>query len=112
MGISTHILDTSLGRPAAGVPVTLEERRGPEWVAIGNAESDPDGRVRSLVPAGREITPGTHRLRFDVREYFARTSRPAFFPSVEIVFLVEDASEHFHVPLLLSPFGYSTYRGS
>lgn len=112
MGISTHILDTSIGRPAAGVAVTLEERRGPEWVAIGSAESDSDGRVRSLVPAGREIEPGTHRLRFDVREYFARTARPAFFPSIEIAFVVEDAAERIHVPLLLSPFGYSTYRGS
>lgn len=111
MGISTHILDTSIGRPAAGVPVTLEEKRGGDWVAVGSAESDPDGRVRQLVPSGRELADGTMRLRFDVDAYLSRDGRTAFFPEVEIVFR-HTAGEHFHVPLLLSPFGYSTYRGS
>jgi 5-hydroxyisourate hydrolase len=112
LGISTHILDTVRGRPAAGIPVTLEERRGDAWAPIGSAESDADGRVRALVPAGREITPGTHRLRFDLYEYTLQQDRPSFFPSVEIVFRVEDPAEHYHVPLLLSAFGYTTYRGS
>ena len=112
MGISTHILDTGLGRPAAGVPVALEERRGDAWVALGACVSDVDGRVRSLVPAGRKVTPGTHRLRFELRDYFGAQGRTAFFPTVEITFQVENASEHYHVPLLLGAFGYSTYRGS
>lgn len=112
MGISTHILDTGRGRPAAGIPVTLEERRGDAWTPIGSAESDADGRVRSLVPAGREITPGTHRLRFDLRDYTAAQERPCFFPSVEVTFRVDDPAEHYHVPLLLGAFGYTTYRGS
>lgn len=112
MGISTHILDTVRGRPAAGIPVTLEERRGPAWIAIGSAESDADGRVRTLVPAGRELSQGTHRLRFDLEDYCAAHGRAPFFPCVEITFRVEDAAEHYHVPLLLSAFGYSTYRGS
>lgn len=111
MGISTHILDTSLGRPAAGVPVALEEKRGAEWVAVGSAESDADGRVRQLVPSGRELGDGTLRLRFDVDAYLSREGRTAFFPEVEIVFRFV-AGEHYHVPLLLSPYGYSTYRGS
>ena len=111
MGISTHILDTSVGRPAAGVPVALDEKRGGEWVAVGTAESDADGRVRQLVPGGRELADGTLRLRFDVEAYLSREGRRAFFPEVEIVFHYT-AGEHYHVPLLLSPYGYSTYRGS
>jgi len=112
VGISTHILDTSLGRPAAGVNVTLEERHGHEWVVLGAAVTDADGRARDLLPEGRELKPGTLRLRFDVDEYFGRDGRQAFYPSVEIAFHVESGAEHYHVPLLLSPFGYSTYRGS
>lgn len=112
MGISTHILDTVRGRPAAGIPVTLEERRGPDWLPVGSGESDADGRVRALVPEGRALTPGTHRLSFDLVEYCAAQGREAFFPSVEVVFRVEEPGEHYHVPLLLSAFGYSTYRGS
>ena len=112
MGISTHILDTGTGVPAAGIPVTLEERRRDAWSLIGSGERDADGRERSLVPTGRELTPGTHRLRFDLRDYFESRNRAAFFPSVEITFHVEQASQNYHVPLLLSPFGYTTYRGS
>jgi 5-hydroxyisourate hydrolase len=112
LGISTHVLDTSLGRPAAGIPVTLEERRGDTWLTVGEGETDADGRVRALLAGDRVLEPGTVRLRFDVGEYFAGQGRPAFFPSVEIVFRVANAGEHYHVPLLLSPFGYSTYRGT
>lgn len=112
MGISTHILDTGTGVPAAGIPVTLEERRGGSWNPIGSGESDADGRVRSLVPEGRELTPGTHRLRFDLLEYFESRNRTPFFPTVEITFHVEQPSQHYHVPLLLNAFGYTTYRGS
>jgi len=112
VGISTHILDTVRGRPAAGIPVTLEERRGPDWLPLGSAESDADGRVRALVPEDRELSPGTHRLRFDLEEYSAAQGRAAFFPSVEIVFRVEEPAGHYHVPLLLSAFGYTAYRGS
>ena len=112
MSISTHVLDTSLGRPAAGIPVTLAERHGGEWLAIGSGVTDADGRIRALMPDGRELTAGTHRLSFDVFEYFAGQGRAAFFPSVEVVFRVDGGAEQYHVPLLLSPFGYSTYRGT
>lgn len=112
MGISTHILDTGTGIPAAGIPVTLEERRGEEWTLVGSGESDADGRVRSLVPSGRELTPGTHRLRFDLVDYFEQRKLTPFFPSVEITFRVQQASQNYHVPLLLNAFGYTTYRGS
>jgi 5-hydroxyisourate hydrolase len=105
MGISTHILDTSTGRPAAGVPVRLERRDGDEWRQIAAGSTDADGRLRAL-----EQTPphGTYRVSFDTA---AHLGPAAFFPEVQIVFVVRDERHH-HVPLLLSPFGYSTYRGS
>lgn len=110
MGISTHILDTSLGRPARGVRVTLLHSAGSTWQRLAEGTTDADGRVKPLletIPAA-----GTYRLEFDVAPYFAAQSVNAFFPSVSIDFAVRAANEHYHVPLLLNPFGYSTYRGS
>ena len=103
--ITTHVLDTARGGPAAGVPVTLE--RGPDWDVVGSGRTGEDGRLAEL---GEASGPGTYRLRFDTAGYFRDT--PAFFPEVTVQFRVERPDEHFHVPLLLSPFGYSTYRGS
>lgn len=105
--ISTHVLDTSLGKPAAGVPITL--MRADNGSTVGSGITDSDGRVKDL--AGAPITPGVYRLHFDTSAYFAATSRGTFYPEVAVVFRVVDDSHH-HVPLLLSPFGYSTYRGS
>jgi 5-hydroxyisourate hydrolase len=112
MSISTHILDTSLGRPAAGVQVTLEQLRGNEWQAVGSGVTDADGRARTLLAADTPLTRGTYRLRFEVAPYFAAQGVSSFYPSVEIAFTVAGPAEHYHVPLLLSPFGYSTYRGT
>jgi 5-hydroxyisourate hydrolase len=113
--ITTHVLDTALGRPAAGVPVRLERLGGPAAGAgtgIGSASTDEDGRVRQLGPA--DLEPGSYRLVFDTAAYY-RAQRPAtepFFPQVTVTFTVDDQARNYHVPLLLSPFGYSTYRGS
>jgi 5-hydroxyisourate hydrolase len=110
--LSTHVLDTSLGRPAAGVAVTLErlgDRGAPTLAGFGT--TDEDGRLRDLPPSGRMLVPGDYRLRFDTSAYFAGTGREIFYPSVAVEFRVADEA-HYHVPLLLSPFGYSTYRGS
>lgn len=112
MGISTHVLDTSRGRPAAGVAVALERRDGEAWTTLGRGATDADGRQRTLLSEGAVVAAGTHRLRFEVGAYFAALGQPAFFPSVEITFEITSPAEHHHVPLLLSPFGYSTYRGS
>lgn len=110
-GITTHVLDTSRGRPASGVPVTLEIRRSDgSWSVVGRGETDGDGRLRDLT--GDEIAAGIYRITFDTRAYFDRHGVEAFFPEATIVFDVRNAAEHYHVPLLLSPFGYSTYRGS
>ena len=111
--ISTHVLDTSTGRPAEGIRVTLERLDGSEVVAVdGPGVTDADGRLRDLLPAGDRISEGTYRLRFDVESYFARDGRAAFYPEVIVIFRVGRTDEHYHVPVLLSPFGYSTYRGS
>jgi 5-hydroxyisourate hydrolase len=111
--ITTHVLDTSLGRPAAGVPVHLERADGDDcWETVGRAETDADGRVRHLVPDGTPLPSGVYRLIFNTAAYFTRSNTPTFYPHVIVVFEIVDAEAHYHVPLLLSPFGYSTYRGS
>jgi 5-hydroxyisourate hydrolase len=110
--ITTHILDTSLGRPAANVLVTLDVLEGDQWRSLGSGQTDKDGRLRTLLPDGVRPQVATHRLRFATGAYFQHHAVPAFFPHVEIFFAVTAPEEHHHVPLLLSPFGYSTYRGS
>jgi 5-hydroxyisourate hydrolase len=110
--ITTHVLDISEGRPAANVPVLLEvEDVGTGWKQVSRAETDKDGRVGNLVSQA-SLVEGTYRLTFDTHSYFASRKVKALYPSVSIVFSVWDAKEHYHIPLLLSPFGYSTYRGS
>ena len=116
--ISTHVLDTALGRPATGIRVSLEriESRSDAPVAMvmttgfGTRVTDANGRIPALADAA--IKPGTYRLRFDTSDYFSRTNRPVFYPEVVVTVHIDAADEHFHIPLLLSPFGYSTYRGS
>ena len=104
------MLDTALGRPAAGVAVSLERRDDSTWVRVGGGETDGDGRVRSLLPDDLTATAGTYRLVFDTGAYFTRLGVETFYPSVAVMF--KAGGGHYHVPLLLSPFGYSTYRGS
>jgi 5-hydroxyisourate hydrolase len=123
--ISTHILDTATGRPAAGVSVVLEGAPGsghdpdaqdrdgqdaPAWVRIAAAVTDGNGRVVGLGPS--DLAPGEYRLRFDTGAYFVRSSVETFFPEVTIAFNVVHSDQHYHVPLLISPFAYSTYRGN
>jgi 5-hydroxyisourate hydrolase len=107
--ISTHVLDTALGKPAGGVPVTLE--RATDDMVLGSGATDADGRLGDLVPRENPVREGVYRIRFDVAPYFAATKREALYPEIVIVFRVT-SDEHYHIPLLLSPFGYSTYRGS
>ena len=108
MGITTHVLDTSRGRPAAGVPVRLE--RG--GAMLGSGRTDADGRLRDLLPPHIPLHAGVYRLVFETGVYFREAGVEAFYPHVSIDFEVRDPAQHHHVPLLLSPFGYSTYRGS
>ena len=111
MSLSTHVLDTSRGLPAAGIQVTLQRLEG-TWVLVGDGTTDADGRIRPILPASVALQPGTYRLTFALQAYFEGHGVTAFYPEAAITFVVRDASQHYHVPLLLNPFGYSTYRGS
>jgi 5-hydroxyisourate hydrolase len=101
--ITTHVLDTAAGRPGRGIAVELDRSDGAAWAAVGRGTTDDDGRCKTLTAPG-VLPTGTYRLRF-------HTPSP-FFPVVDIQFVVADGAQHYHVPLLLAPYGYSTYRGS
>ena len=104
--LSTHVLDAVTGTPAVGVAVTLADVSG---VVVAGAQTDVDGRVKALAA---DLATGVYRLHFDTGSYFAATDVSAFYPEVVIAFEVTDETDHYHVPLLLSPYAYSTYRGS
>lgn len=110
--ITTHVLDTSTGKPAVEMAVTLERRtHSTGWQILAEGMTDRDGRIRNLL-SGAEFSVGHYRLTFETGPYFLMREIECFFPQVTIGFVVNDAEQHYHVPLLLSPFGYSTYRGS
>jgi len=109
--ITTHILDTTRGRPAAGVAVELVYQGAEGWEPRGTGTTDADGRVADLITA-QAFAPGTWQISFDTGGYFEAMGISAFYPYVSITFQVRATDEHYHVPLLLNPFGYSTYRGS
>jgi 5-hydroxyisourate hydrolase len=108
MSLSTHVLDATRGRPATGITVQVESWADGDWRPVTAAQTDADGRIGALGDPGE----GVHRLRFDTGAYFAASGVDAFYPEVTVTFTVVDAAAHHHVPLLLSPFAYSTYRGS
>ena len=105
--VTTHVLDAALGTPAPGIAVALS---GPDGAIIATGETNADGRVPDLGPD--ELPAGEYRLEFQVGAYFAAAARPAFYPRITIEFILSDTESHYHVPVLLSPFAYSTYRGS
>ena len=109
--ITTHVLDTSIGEAAVGVTVILEMRQASEWIPVGRGNTD--GKGRTTLIEGRPLAPGTYRLTFDIAAYHReRGVATPFFPEVRVAFVVRDADAHYHVPLLLSPFGYTIYRES
>ena len=109
--ITTHVLDTARGGAAVGVTVILEVRQGSDWHPVGRGSTDANGRVTTLTD-DVAIVPGTYRLTFDLATYFRERHVETFYPEAIIVFTVSDAAQNYHVPLLLSAWGYSTYRGS
>ena len=109
--ITTHILDVSAGVPARGVAITLEQQTSEGWKVIGEGVTDDDGRLRDLLTSDAVLQIGNYRLNFEIGNYFFDRQIDCFYPQVTVAFTVFDSS-HYHVPLLLSPFGYSTYRGS
>ncbi len=110
--ITTHILDVSRGRPARGVHVVLLRETAAGWQELGRGVTDADGRVKTLLSEDARLEAGAHRLEFESGEYFERDGIATFYRTVIIEFSITAPDEHYHVPLLLSPFGYSTYRGS
>lgn len=129
--LSTHALDTASGRPAAGLPLMLEKQANaeawkaycqarlagesadkPAWETLAKGVTNDDGRCPDLLPAGTQLTPGIYRMDFDTARYFADRQIEGFYPLVQVIFEITAQDEHYHIPLLLSPYGYSTYRGS
>lgn len=110
--LSVHILELQSGQPATGVAVTLEQRDGAQWRTLGNGVTDAQGRVRALYPTGKTLTAGAYRIVFKTGEHYAKLRQPTFFDQIPVEFKVENTTQHYHIPLLLSPFGYSTYRGN
>ena len=111
--ITTHVLDTARGQPAAGISVALEiKSEDGTWRTVGSSRTDQDGRVRDGLAPANGIAIGTYRLHFATGEYFRAQAHETFYPEVIVTFRIRSASDHHHVPLLLAPFGYSTYRGS
>ena len=109
--ITTHILDTTKGKPAAGVTIALLQQAGENWQEIARGVTNNDGRIADLLPREQQLELGIYKMKFYTQEYFALHGTANFYPFVEIVFAVA-TPEHYHVPLLLNPFGYATYRGS
>lgn len=114
MSLSTHVLDAALGRPAPGVPVVLFRLAPEGWTRCAAGRTDADGRLRPVDDEGHQIDleRGAYRLDFDTGAYFSATKQVGFYPQVSVTFEVTDPAGHHHVPLLLSPFAYTTYRGS
>lgn len=112
MGISTHILDTACGRPAEGVPVSLARQEGADWCVLHSDKTDADGRCRQLLPMGAAPQVGLYRVRFETAVYYEAQHTAGLYPYVEIAFEVRDSQQHYHIPLLLTANGFTTYRGS
>jgi 5-hydroxyisourate hydrolase len=110
--ISTHVLDVALGKPAAGMGVRLDREEAGAWRHLGSAKTDADGRCGQLLPESDALRAGRYRLAFETGNYFAALGVAGLYPVVEITFEVRGGETHFHVPLLLSPHGFTTYRGS
>lgn len=110
--ITVHVLDTSRGKPAAGVAVLLEKADGKAWRELATAKTNGDGRVETLLPRSKPLPAGIYRVTFESGAYFAASKTKTFYPRIIVHFEVADPKEHYHIPLLLSPFGYSTYRGN
>lgn len=110
--ISSHVLDTTLGKPAAGIDIVLFKHKGDEWIEISQGTTDNDGRVGNFLNDKLALETARYRLRFSLEAYFALQQQPCFYPQVEIECQLQAEDDHYHIPLLISPFGYSTYRGS
>lgn len=110
--ITSHILDTSAGTPANGVFISLMQQQGDDWLMLGSGATDEDGRVSSFSETESALLAGIYKLTFYLSDYYREKGQSSFYPFVDVVFEIEGDGQHYHVPLLLNPYGYSTYRGS
>ncbi|WP_338573942.1 hydroxyisourate hydrolase [Pseudomonas canadensis] len=110
--LSVHVLNLENGLPSAGVSVTLEQQVGDQWQSLSEGVTNQQGRITELFPADRSMKPGEYRVVFKTGDYYKKAGRETFFPEVPVIFQVKQADQHYHIPLLLSPYGFSTYRGS
>ena len=110
--ISTHILDTARGIPAPNVSISLHRQKNDQWKRIGEGKTNTDGRVSDLYEQQSNLSAGIYKMHFATGEYFLAAGDKIFYPYAEVVFVIGKNTDHYHIPLLLSPFGYSTYRGS
>lgn len=110
--LSVHVLNTQDGLPSPEVKVTLEQMENGLWVQLNAAVTDKQGRIKALYPEGKKLEHGIYRVTFKTGEWFKERGIKTFFPEIPIIFIVDGALEHYHIPLLLSPYGYSTYRGN
>ncbi len=110
--ITTHVLDTAVGKPAEGIQISLQQPDGDKgWEDLATGITNADGRIADLLKPDRTLAPGIYRMFFQTKPYFDGRGIKTFYPFIPIIFEVTDTS-HYHIPLLLNPFGYSTYRGS
>jgi len=110
--LSVHVLNIQNGLPSPDVTVTLERYEGSQWVELSEAVTNEQGRIGELYPEGEDLVDGTYRVVFETGDWFEAQDAASFFPEIPVVFTMDGALEHYHVPLLLSPYGYSTYRGN
>lgn len=110
--LSVHVLDLQSGQPTAGIRVTLEQRSGEQWQALAAGVTDTQGRIAALFPPGQTMAAGDYRIVFETGEHFRHQGKATFFPRIPVEFTTDGKTPHYHIPLLLSPFGYSTYRGN
>ncbi|WP_047283419.1 hydroxyisourate hydrolase [Pseudomonas protegens] len=110
--LSVHVLNLENGLPSPGVKVTLEQQVGQDWKPLSEGVTNEQGRIAELFPANRALTAGEYRVVFKTGEYFRQAKRETFFPEIPVIFEVKQTEQHYHIPLLLSPYGFSTYRGS
>lgn len=108
--ITTHVLDTSKGKPAWGIMVVLDEQVGQEWFEVAKGTTNKEGRLTNLLQEDEELTFGIYKMKFDIKHYFDSYDIETFYPLIEVIFEIKTTG-HCHIPLLISPFGYTTYRG-
>lgn len=110
--LSVHVLNQETGLPSANIAVTLEAQQGEKWVKLNEAETDQNGRIKELYPKDTNLQKGIYKVTFKTGDWFKANNQRTFFPEVPVVFMIDGALEHYHIPLLLSSYGYSTYRGN